>query len=95
MDNDIKYPLYRDDLFAKAKRVDDYRKLKILHGAICSMMDELKVKVETSGRPRNPRQDILQQKDKTNLRGYENRRIHLEEKMLILENKIKQDMKEL
>ena len=90
--NDIKYPLYKDPLFAKAKRVDDYKKLKHLHRSICDMIDNLDEKIAVHGNPRNPRQDILQRQDTNNFRILQRQKLHLEEKMKILEESIKNDM---
>jgi hypothetical protein len=92
--NDIKYPLYRDDIFSKAKRMEDYSKYKGLYQSICSKINTTNEKIESSGLPRNPRQDISQQCDKNNIRILQRQKLHLEEKMKILEEAIKKDIED-
>ena len=90
--SDILYPLYRDELFSKAKKFSDYEKLKVLHRSVCFMLEKLEEKVEVHGKPRNPRQDIMQRMDQNNLRGLQQRKKRLEEKMIVLEQSIKEDI---
>jgi hypothetical protein len=90
--NDIKYPLYNDPLFAKAKRVDDYEKIKNLHRSVCKIIERLDDKISVHGNPKNPRQDVLQFQDTNNFRLLQRQKLHLEEKMKVLEESIKKDM---
>ena len=90
--SDILYPLYRDPIFSNAKKFVDYEKLKNMHKSISSMINQLSERVETHGKPRNPRQDFLQNSDKLKLRSLQQRKTHIEEKMVALENTIKTDI---
>jgi len=56
------------------------------------MIDNLDEKISVHGNPKNPRQDILQFQDTNNFRILQRQKLHLEEKMKILEESIKKDM---
>jgi hypothetical protein len=92
--NDIKYPLYRDDIFSKAKRMEDYTKCKGLYQSVCSRIHIINEKIESSGLPKNPRQDISQQCDKHDIRILQCQKLRLEERMKILEEAIKKDIED-
>lgn len=92
MNNDIKYPLYRDSLFAKAKRIADYEKMKSLHRSVTEMIEKTEPLVKSARPPRNPRQDIMQRQDKNNFRVLQRQKQRLEERMKDLEWTIKADM---
>lgn len=94
MDRQILYPLYRDNLFAKAKRLADYEKLKHHYQLVNEMIDKLSEKIDYQQIPRNPRQDILQRCDKNNVRILLRQKQRLEEKMLYLEGIIREDIDE-
>lgn len=89
---DIQYPLYRDELFSKAKRMADYEKLKVLYQSVCWMLNEVEEKIDVHGAPRNPRQDILQKQDRNNFRVLQQRKLRLEQKMKVYENLIQEDI---
>jgi len=89
---DILYPLYRDPLFAKAKHMDDYAKLKELYQMVCSQINRLDEKIETHGKPMGPRQDILQKTDKNTHRILLRRKERLEKQMADLAESIKKDI---
>lgn len=91
-DGNIQYPLYRDNLFAKVKRIADYEKAKDLHRSITEMIETTQGKVERHQRPNNPRQDILQRCDKNNLRILLRQKQRLEDKMVSLERMIREDI---
>ena len=86
------YPLYRDNLFAKAKRIADYEKMKSLYNSVIEMIEKTEPKVKSAGAPRNPRQDILQRQDKNNLRVLYRQKQRLEERLRSLEWTIRADI---
>ena len=86
------YPLYRDNLFAKAKRLADYEKMKSLHQSVMEMVEKTEPKVKSAGAPRNPRQDIMQRQDKHNLMVLQRQKQRLEERMKDLEWTIRADI---
>lgn len=86
------YPLYTDDLFAKAKRIDDYKKMKELHRSITDMIEKTEPKIGSFCPPKNPRQDIKQRQDKNNLRVLQRQKQRLEERMIDLEKMIRKDI---
>lgn len=86
------YPLYRDNLFAKAKRLADYEKMKSLHRSITEMIEKTEPLVKSARPPRNPRQDIMQRQDKNNLRVLQRQKQRLEERMKDLEWAIRTDI---
>ena len=90
--NDIQYPLYKDPLFSKAKKIADYEKLKSLHLSVCEMIENIGEKVEVHSRPRNPRQDMMQRSNKNNIRVLHQRKIRIEERMVVLEESIRKDI---
>jgi hypothetical protein len=92
MDGEIMYPLYRDNLFAKAKRIADYEKMKSLYNSVIEMIEKTEPKVKSAGAPRNPRQDILQRQDKNNLRVLYRQKQRLEERLRSLEWTIRADI---
>jgi hypothetical protein len=92
MDGQIMYPLYRDNLFAKAKRLADYEKMKSLHRSITEMIEKTEPMVKSERPPRNPRQDIMQRQDKNNLRVLLRQKQRLEERMKDLEWAIRADI---
>lgn len=92
MDGEIMYPLYRDNLFAKAKRIADYEKMKSLHRSITEMIEKTEPLVKSARPPRNPRQDIMQRQDKNNLRVLLRQKQRLEERMKELERMIREDI---
>ena len=92
MNGEIMYPLYTDNLFAKAKRIDDYKKTKELHRSITDMIEKTEPKVKSAGAPRNPRQDTMQRQDKNNLRVLLRQKQRLEERMKELERMIREDI---
>lgn len=92
MNNDIQYPLYRDSLFAKAKRLADYEKIKSLHRSVTDMIEKTESLVKSARPPRNPRQDIMQRQDKNNLRVLLRQKQRLEERMKELERMIREDI---
>lgn len=90
---DIQYPLYRDDLFSKAKRLSDYEKLKVLHRAICWQLEHAP-DVDKLMPPRNPRQTIFQNHHRKNKLVWQRQKVRLEEKMKLMEEQIQKDMTE-
>ena len=92
MNNDIQYPLYRDNLFSKLKRMEDYRRMKSLHRSITEMIEKTEPLVKSARPPRNPRQDIMQRQDKNNLRVLLRQKQRLEERMKDLEWTIRSDI---
>lgn len=92
MNNNIQYPLYRDNLFSKFKKLEDYEKMKNLHQAIIEMIEKTEPKIKSAGAPRNPRQDIMQRQDKNNLRVLHRQKQRLEERMKDLEWAIRADI---
>ena len=95
MNGEIMYPLYRDHLFAKAKRLADYEKMKSLYRSVTEMIEHTEPKVNSARTPRNPRQDIMQRQDKNNLRVLLRQKQRLEERMQELEWMIREDMESL
>lgn len=89
---DIQYPLYRDNLFSKLKRVEDYRRMKELHRSITEMIEKTEPLVKSARPPRNPRQDIMQRQDKNNLRVLLRQKQRLEDRMKDLERMIREDI---
>lgn len=92
MDNTIQYPLYRDELFSKAKRVSDYEKLKTLHRSVCWMINHIEEDMQRWGAPRNPRQDILQNIDRRNHQRLLRQKERIEERMKNMEKVIQLDI---
>lgn len=92
MNGEIMYPLYRDNLFAKAKRLADYEKMKSLHRSVTGMIEKTEPLVKSARPPRNPRQDIMQRQDKNNLRVLQRQKQRLEERMKNLEWAIRSDI---
>lgn len=92
MNNSIKYPLYNDPLFAKAKRVDDYEKLKSSYELLCHLIESKERTAMDFNIPKNPREDAIQVHEKKTFQIWKRQKSHLEEKMKILEESIKKDM---
>lgn len=92
MDNTIQYPLYRDELFSKAKRVADYEKLKTLHRSVSWMIGHIGEEMEKWGTPRNRRQQLLQEADIRNLRRLKRQKERIEERMSAMEKVIRLDI---
>lgn len=92
--HDIQYPLYRDELFSKAKRLSDYEKTKTLYQSVCWMIEHVENSIKNQQPPRNPRQDILQRCDKNNIHVLYRRKDRLEQNLKLLEEGIKKDMQE-
>ena len=90
--HNIQYPLYRDNLFAKAKRLADYEKLKHHFNLINEMINKTNGQIERHQTPRNPRQDILQACDKNNIRILLRQKQRLEGKLKDLEQSIREDI---
>lgn len=86
------YPLYRDHIFATAKRIADYEKMKELHRSITEMIEKIEPKIKSAMPPRNPRQDIMQRQDKNNIRVLQRQKQRLEERLKDLERMIKEDI---
>lgn len=92
MNGEIMYPLYRDNLFSKLKRMEDYTMLKNLHQSVTEMIEKTEPKVRSARLPRNPRQDIMQRQDKNNLRVLQRQKQRLEDRMKDLEKLIREDI---
>lgn len=92
MNGEIMYPLYRDNLFSKLKRMEDYTTLKTLHQSVIEMIGKTEPKVRSARLPRNPRQDIMQRQDKNNLRVLQRQKQRLEDRMRDLEKMIREDI---
>jgi hypothetical protein len=94
MDNIIQYPLYRDELFSKAKRFSDYEKLKVLHRSICRMIDHVKESLELyeDAVMLNKRQQSMRNWDQNNYNRLLRQKTRLEEKMKSYEELIRKDI---
>jgi len=92
--NDIKYPLYEDPLFSRAKRLDNYNKLKKSYLSICQMIEEWGNKTELKGIPRGPREDLMKQYDKHSIIIWQRQKLRLEERLSTLEKEIQKDIED-
>lgn len=90
--NDKNVFRYRDELFMKAKKIADYKKMNDLYKSICVKIESNNLDISAFVPPRGPRQNISQQHIKNSQRGLLAQKIRLEIKMKELENSIKTDM---
>ena len=94
MNGDIKYPLYKDDLFVKAKRLDDYGKLRTQYKALSQLIEGLQGSLVHRNKPNSPREDLIQYHDDNTLRILLRQKSRLEEKISEVEKLIKQDIEQ-
>lgn len=85
---------YHDELFIKARRIADYKKLKDLYMSICYQIENNNLEIDSFKSPKGPRQNMLQYHKKNSQRGLLAQKSRLEIKMKLLESSIKDDMRE-
>lgn len=86
------FPWQRGEILTKLNRVTNLQKLKAAHKSICRMIEEREESMKTWGRPRNPREDVIQVHDKKTLEVWKRQKNRQETQMAQLEEEIRRDI---
>lgn len=78
--------------FTRIEHVADYKHIKELHTSVCTQIEELTDVIPKFAPPKNPREDMSQQHDKTKLNMLTKQKTRLEKQLSMMETQIKIEM---
>lgn len=88
------FPYQRGELLVKLNRISSLEKLKKSYQSLCQIVEDMEDFLKRKSPPRNPREDIDLVYNRQRLETFKKQKKHQEEKIILLENQIKQDIED-
>lgn len=88
------FPYQRGELLHKLNKFESLKKFRTQYQSICRMITESEEAMGTWQAPRNPREDLIQIHERKSLQVWRRQKERLEQKIVMLEQQIQQDIRD-